>query len=360
MKKPFLYFFILLAASACSKKADSPPPPAVPVTVEEVLQCNIPIYIDGIGNMVAYNTVNIQSQVEGELMNILFEDGKPLKKNDLMFVIDPRPYEAALNEAQANLAVNVANLKLAKITADRYALLVNQDYVSRLDWDQYLTNVQVYEAAVKSNQAQVETAKINLSYCYIRAPFDGVTGRHFIDQGNLIQNAGATLVTFNQLDPIYVDFTIPEKDLAKALCYQKEKSLDVEVQVPDHPDKIFCGKLIVVENNVDKNTGMIVLRGLLENKNYELWPGQFARVKLVLYREPEALLIPETALNMGQKGYYVYVVKPDLTAEMRPVTIGQRMKDQVMVIKGVKAKEKVVTNGQLNVRSGSKVEIKNP
>lgn len=355
MKK---WFLILLVLSACHKKQVAPLIPSYPVRTGVAIEKEAPIFIEALGHVDSITAINIKSRIEGELTGVYFKQGQEVKKNDLLFTIDPRPYQAALKEAQATLEQNLANLALAGEKVKRYRTLAKDEYYSQIDYETLQAGYASTAALVEQNRAQVDSALINLNYCWIYAPIDGMTGLLQVDYGNLVNNDGSTLTTLNQMNPIYVTFAIPEFQLPKIQKYSAKGTLKVLGAYEDFTDEIFEGKLYMLDNSVDANTGMITLRAIFENEKRQLWPGQFIRTRLILYTIPDAVIVPYTALQLTQSGPVIFVVKQDLTVEQRPVTLGQREDDNVVILKGVQADEKIVVEGQLNLFNGAKVEVK--
>ncbi len=355
MKKLLLLIPFILTCS-CHKKEEAKKRPIPKVSTTMVVEQEIPIFIEAIGHSRAYNSAEIKAQVEGELMEVHFEQGQDVYEGDPLFTIDPRPYEAKLAQAEAVLLENLAKLRFAKEKVARYEPLVGNNYVSILNYEQYLTDVDLYEATILQNKAEIETAKINLDYCYLKAPFNGKVGKRLIDKGNLIANDGNTMLIVNQIEPIYVDFSIPEKDLFRVQESEKKKDLQVLVQVPGGEKKVFEGKLLFVNNLINSNTGMIPLRAEFANTGRFLWPGQFAKIKLILKRKPNALLIPVDSVNPGQKGRFVFTVKNN-TAEYRAVELGERVGNYVEILSGLKPHEIVISDGQINVKKNKPVDI---
>jgi len=289
------------------------------------------------------------------MTGVYFQQGKEVKKNDLLFTIDPRPYQAALKKAQATLDQNLAKLALAEEKVKRYRTLANEEYYSQIDYETLQANFASSKAIVEQNKAEVESALINLNYCWIYAPIDGMMGLLEVDYGNLVTNNGSTLTTLNQMTPIYVTFSVPEFQLPKIQKYNRENPLKVVAAYEDFSGEVFEGELIMVNNSVNANTGMISLRAVFENTNRELWPGQFVRTRLLLYTQNNALIIPYTAVQLTQSGPVVFVVKSDNTVDQRPVQLGQRENEDVIILNGVNKGEKVVIEGQFNLFQGAKV-----
>jgi len=352
-----IYFFALVFAG-CEKKAPAAfeRPPA-PVTVAAAIARDVPVYLDAIGKTVAREVVSIQPQVSGRIVQIHFADGADVKVGQVLFTIDPRPYQAHLNAAEANLAQAKAQLDLAKINFDRVASVSDQRAVSRQEHDAKKNAVEVAEAQVKQNQAAVETARLNLDYCTIRAPINGRAGQRLVDAGNVITANNGSLLVIQRLDPIYVDFTIPENDLTAVQQNMTQRTLEVEVRLPDKADKPRDGKLTFLDNSVQEGTGTVKLRATIANNDRRFWPGRFANIRLILGMNQGAVLIPADAPQMSAKGPFLYVVKDDSSAELRPVNLGQRQGDLVVINQGIKAGERVVVQGQLGVTPGGKVNV---
>jgi membrane fusion protein, multidrug efflux system len=376
-----------LLGAGCGKKQEmafSRPP--APVTVAAAVTQDVPVYLDQIGKCVAREVVEIRPQVSGRIMNIHFADGADIKKGDLLFTIDPRPFHVSLQQAEANLAKDVAlkkqaeaalardraQAKLGEAQARRYAQLNRQGVVSNEQFDQMQTNAEALmatvaadeaavrnaEEAIKADEAAIENAKLQLSYCFIHSPIDGRAGQRLVDVGNLAAlGVGTPLLVIQRLDPIYADFTISQNDLSAVQRNMSQGALKAEVRLPDEPDKAVVGALTFVDNAVKDATGTVNLRATIANGDRRFWPGRFVNVRLVLSVLRGAVLIPATAPQMSAKGQFVYVVKGDLTAEMRPVTVGQRQGEMVVVEKGIAPGEKVVVNGQLGVTPGGKVLV---
>ena len=349
---------LLFAFAACGK---DPAPnferPPAPVSVAAAVTQDVPVYLDEIGKVVAREVVSIQPQVSGRITQIHFTDGAELKAGQVLFTIDPRPFQAQLHVAEANLAQAKAALELAKINFDRVASVTDQRAVSRQDYDAKKNAVEVAEAQVKQNQAALENARLNLDYCTIRSPINGRAGQRLVDLGNVVTANTSSLLVIQRLDPIYADFTITENNLTSVQQNMANKTLKVEVRLPDEPDKPRGGELTFLDNSVQENTGTVRLRATLPNKDRRFWPGRFANIRLILATHQNAVLVPAEAPQMSAKGQFVYVVKADSTAELRPVTVGQRQGDLVVISRGVIGGERVVTNGQLGVTPGGKVRV---
>lgn len=336
--------------------AGAMPPPLV--TVATATAQDVPRYLDEIGRNVAFESVAVTPQVAGKITERHFQDGDNLKKGQLLFVIDPRPYQAQLDSAQASLQQSEAALDLAKIQFARDQELVGTRAISKQDYDTKKNAVDVVQAQVESAKAAIETAKINLEYCYIHSPIDGRAGARLVDVGNVVQANTTSLLSIQRLDPIYANFTITERDLPEVQKQMSHGSLKAMVRLPGDPDTAARpGRVEFLDNSVQNTTGTVNLRATVSNPDHHFWPGQFVNVKLVLATEKQAILIPSQAAQISQQGPYVYVIKNDGTAELRPVTLGQRQGNDVVITSGLTAGERVVEAGQLLVRPGGPVHI---
>lgn len=317
-----------------------------------------PIFIEALGHVTSVTSINIRSRIEGELTGVYFTQGQEVKAGDLLFTIDPLPYQAQLKQAQGALEQSLANLALAEEKVKRYRMLASDEYYSQIDYETLQSNMAAGAAQVLENQGQVDSAQVNLNYCWINAPIDGMTGILQVDYGNLVSNDGSTLVTLNQMAPIFVTFNVPEFQLPKIQKAYREKTLRVLAAYEDFDkDEIFEGSLFMLNNTVDPQTGMIALRAIFENSKRELWPGQFIRSRLILSTMKDAVVIPYTAIQMTQTGPIVFVLQENMTVQQRAVKLGQRMDENVLVLEGVKGDETIVIEGQITLTNGSKVYI---
>lgn len=355
-------FAIGVLSGGC-KKQEVPPRPAPLVNATEVTVKDVPLYLDEIGTCTAREVVSIRAQATGRITEIHFTDGADLKKGDPLFTIDPRPYQAALDQAKASLAQSEASLSLARLDFERAKQLLPAKAISKEDYDTRKNAVDVGEAQVKASQAAIETAQVNLDYCFIYSPIDGRASLGLVDIGNVVtaSSGGATsnvLLVIQRLDPIYADFTITERDLSSVRARMAEGTLKTLVRLPDESqDAAREGDLTFLDNAVQNATGTVKLRATLSNADHHLWPGQFVNVRLVLSTLKDAVLVPVSATQISQQGPYVYVVEPNSTAELRLVKLGQKQGELVVVSEGVKAGEKVITAGQMMVMPGGKVQI---
>lgn len=346
------------AATGCDKKASAPleRPPA-PVTVAAATTEDVPFYIDAVGRIVAREVVSVQPQVSGRVVKIQFADGADVKAGEVLFSIDARPFQAQLNQAEANLAEAQAALNLAKTNFARVENITDPRAVSRQDYDTKKNAVDIADAQVRQNRAAVERARLDLEYCTIRAPIDGRAGQRLVDVGNIISANNRALLVIQRLDPIYADFTVTEHDLSAVQRNMARRTLRVEVSLPDETGEPRRGNLTFLDNAVQEGSGTVKLRATIPNADRRFWPGRFVKVRLVLDSRPQAVLVPASAPQMSATGSFVYVVKQDSTAELRPVKLGQRQGDFVVVDEGLKSGERVVVRGQLGVTPGGKVRI---
>lgn len=361
----FLLFLAFL--SGCSGESAGQGPksepngaPAIPVLVSSVIQKPMPVELRAIGNVQAYSTVVVKSLVEGTLTRAHFKEGQEVKKGDLLFTIDPRPFEVQLRQAEANLARDRAQAENARQQAQRYEKLVQKEYVSQEQYDQLRATAAAYEGTLLADQAAVDQARLQLEYCSIRSPIDGVAGTLLVYPGNLVKvnDPDHPLVTINQVRPIYVAFAVPEKDLPQIRKSQAPGPLMVEASIPHSPSPPARGRLTFVDNTVNNATGTIQLKALFPNESKALWPGQFVNVVLTLSRQPDAIVVPSQAVQTGQDGPYVFVVKPDRTVESRRIVVDRQQEGETVIGSGLAVGEQVVTDGHLRLAPGSTVEVK--
>jgi membrane fusion protein, multidrug efflux system len=355
-----LFFWSLVLFPSCSEKrsAESMQKPAVPVAVGTAVKKTVPVQIRAIGNVEAYSTVGIKPEVGGVLTKIHFQEGQFVHEGDLLFTIDPRPYKAALNQAQANLARDVAQMEYALQQDRRYEELVKKGYVAQSDRDQIRANSDALDAVVKADKAAVENARLQLSYCSIYSPFTGRTGSLLAHQGDMMKaNPDNPMVVINQVQPIYVSFSVPEQYLPEIKRYMSAGPLTVEAVFSGEEKIPVQGVVTFIDNAVDTTTGTIRLKGTFGNQDNRLWPGQFVSTILTLTTEQNAVVVPSEAIQAGQSGDYVFVVLPDSTVESRPVVTRQSVQGETVVEKGIKPEETVVTDGQMRLIPGDRVEI---
>lgn len=335
--------------------------PAPLVSVTTAIAADVPVYLDEIGKNYASEAVTITPQVSGRVTERDFQDGADLRKGQLLFVIDPRPFQAALDSAQAQLAQAKAALQLAQTQLKMYDTLNDTRAVSQLDYETKKNAVEVDKAQIQAAEAAVENAKLNLDYCSIHSPVDGRAGARLVDVGNVVQANTTQLLSVQKLDPIYADFTITEQDLLRVRQDMARGNTRALVRLPSETDaQARNSALTFLDNTVQNGSGTVFLRATVPNSDHHFWPGQFVNVRLVLTTMKGAVLVPNQATQISQQGPYVMVVKSDDTAEMRKVELGQRQDEHVVVISGVSAGDRVITAGQANVLPGSKVRIAPP
>jgi multidrug efflux system membrane fusion protein len=357
----------LAAASGCSKQqapggaGGAPQMPPTLVTVAVAKGATVPLYLDEIGKSGAFESVTVMPQVAGRITERNFSDGADLKKGQVLFVIDPRPFQAQLDAAVAQQAQAKAALDLAQSQLKMYESLNDPRAVSQLDYQTKKNAVEVGQAQVQAADAAVENAKLSLDYCTIRSPIDGRAGARLVDVGNIVQANTTALLSIQRVDPIYADFTVTEQDLPKVRQQMSRGALKTLVRLPSDTDATArSGSLTFLDNAVQNATGTINLRATVANADHHFWPGEFVNVRLILATEANAVLIPNEATQISQRGPFVYVVHADNTAELRPVTLGQRQGDDVVVSSGVAAGERVVLTGQLAIIPGGPVVVAPP
>lgn len=331
--------------------------PPAPVTVAQAVSRDVPLYIDAVGKVVAREVVSIQPQVSGRITKIHFVDGADVKSGDLLFSIDPRPYQAQLQQAEANLAESLAALELARVNFARVESVSDPRAVSRQDHDAKKNAVAMAEARVQQNRAAVQSARLNLEYCTIRSPIDGRTGQRSVDAGNVVSANNGSLLVIQRLNPIYADFNIAENQLTDVQRHMARRTLRVEARLPGDSADPRAGTVTFLDNQVQEGTGTVKLRATLANADRRFWPGRLTDVRLILEMQRGAVLIPAAAPQTSAKGPFVYVIGEDSTAELRPVVLGQRHGEMVVVKQGLKAGEQVVVEGQLSVTPGGKVAV---
>ncbi len=345
-------------AAACRAVA-ALPDGAVPVTVAAVEQRSVPQEISAIGTVTPIQTVAVRGQVSGTLLKVAFQEGDEVQSGQLLFQIDPRPFQAALDMAQANLAKDRAQLVNARQQVTRYQQLVQNNLATEEQFDQLKANADAAEAAIVADSAAVQTARLNLEYTTIKAQIAGRTGSLLLREGNLVPVNGATpLVVVNQIRPIAVSFSVPQKYLDDIQRFSARGHLAVEIRPTEDTSAVQLGTLTFINNQVDTTTGTIQLKATFANADRKLWPGEFVAARLVLNVERDVLTIPSQAVMTGQSGSYVYLVNPDRSVRTQEVTVGRSAGDFVVIEKGLARGQMVVTDGQLRLVPGAKVEVK--
>ncbi|MEY2543222.1 MAG: rane fusion protein multidrug efflux system [Verrucomicrobiota bacterium] len=350
-----IFLFVILAAFAVARTlqrgvetAKTTQPPVRPVLVAKVITKDVPIYLDEIGTCAAYETVQVQAQVSGQIISRNFQDGADVKKGDLLFTIDPRPFQAALDQAKAQAALDDVTLK-------RQQELRTKNVNAPQDFD-------TAQANARKSTAAAEAAQVNLDFCFIKSPINGRAGLRLVDVGNIVSGntgSGAVLLTIQGLDPIYTDFTVAETDLAVVRKYLGGPNVKVQTYSPDAKIPPRLGDLYFIDNAVQPGSGTVKARGVTPNPDHAFWPSEFVRVRFILDTIKDARLVPSQAVQISQSGPFIFVLKPDNTVDLRPVKPGQRQDGDLMVVEsGIQPDETVVVTGQLALAPGSKVDPK--
>lgn len=356
-----LFSVSLLAAAGCAKKAEKPKgrPPALVVTAAASRQ-DVPLQLAAIGTMEASESVAVRTQISGELITVAFSEGQDVQKGALLFQLDPRSYQAAVRKAEAALARDRSILANARKDYERYSQLVKDGIVTQEQADGYRTRAESATADLAADQAALDSAREQLAYCTIRSPISGRLGILAVHRGNVVKANDTVLVTINTLTPINAVFTIPEKELAEVKRQMAAGKVSVLAEVPGSGGISEQGVITFLDNSVDQTTGTIRLKAAFDNSRKQLWPGQFVTLSIRLAVRNNAVVVPSQALQTGQKGQFVFIVKPDATAEIRPVVPGPLLKGMTVIESGIQPGEQVVIDGQLRVVPGGKVEIKQP
>jgi membrane fusion protein, multidrug efflux system len=352
---------LVLSLAACSRKEPAEPraqpPRAVPVTIATAATRSVPVQVTAIGTVQALKTVSVKPQVGGQLARIFFTEGQDVNIGDRLVEIDPRPFQAVLGQAEAALAKDQALLESAQKDEERSRELLARDLIARQQFDQAHANAAALAATVKADRAVVDNARLQVGYTLIRAPIRGRTGAALVREGNVVTANQTELVVINQLTPITAVFSVPEIQLADIRKYREQGTLKVEATVRGAAEPV-AGELSFIDNRVDPTTGTVQLKATFANADTRLWPGQFVNVVLTLAVQPDAIVVPREAVQAGQQGRYVFVVKPDRTVEPRPVTVAREVGQEIVVASGVVAGEQVVTEGQARLAAGTRVEVK--
>ena len=331
---------------------------AVPVTAGTVTARNVPVFLNGIGTVQAYNMVAVQSRVDGQIVKIAFHEGQEVKAGDPLVQIDPRPYQAALDQTLAAKQKDEAQLAGAETDLARYASLVGPGFQTRQSYDQEKATVAALKAAVKGDAAQIETARLNLAYSDIRAPISGRLGARLVDVGNIVHaSSGTTLVTITQVKPIFVAFTLPQQDLDPVRLQQKKAPLAVTVLSGDDKTELAQGRLSLINNMVDQATGTIQMKADFANRDERLWPGEFVNVRVILKTRRNVPTVPSQTVEDGPDGHFAYVIKPNDTVERRAVTVAATQDGIAVVTKGLTPGERVVVDGQFRLTDGARIRL---
>jgi multidrug efflux system membrane fusion protein len=332
---------------------------AVSVAVSKAATMDLPVYLSGLGSVEAFNTVVVKSRIDGQLVQINFKEGQEVNKGDLLAVVDPRPYQVALAQADATLFKDQSALKDAKLNMDRFAGLVKDGVIPQQQYDTQVSLVGQLEGAVRADQANVDNQKLNIAYTQITAPVSGRVGLRQVDMGNMIHAADTNgLVVITQLQPIAVIFTLPEDNLPAVQQHMRKSQLQVEAYSRDDQNKLATGSLLTIDNQIDPTTGTGKLKAIFDNHERALWPNQFVNARLLLEVRKNSTVIPAAADQRGPQGTYVFTVKPDKTAELRPVTVSLSQGSYAAISQGIASGEAVVTDGQDKLQPGTPVEIR--
>ncbi len=353
--RPICILFCIVFFS-CSREKKPPISPVFPVKTAKVRQIDIPLYRDTIGRVEPILRVDVTSRVQGQITGVYFQEGSPIKKGDLLFTIDPRTLEAEVKKAEGVLQQRLANLDIAREKVVRFSPLTDEDYYAKLQFDALKSKLHAAEGAVKQAEANLQKARVELGYCWIYSPIKGRAGILKIDEGNILTGDDQkTLVTIHQMHPMYVSFSLPEKDLGVIRKYRKKQgplrttALDPTKQIS------WQGKLEMINNQIDPDTGTITLRSVFSNKEEALWPGKYVQVRLILSIQKDALMIPFSAVNRSSKGAFVFVINGQNVAAMRFISTGQRYGDEICISKGLQPDEEVVIAGSQNLYPGALV-----
>jgi multidrug efflux system membrane fusion protein len=359
----FVVLFVIIFAASCGK--DSPKSnvraatnQSVSVAVTPAVRHDMPVYINGLGSVTPLYEVNIRTRVDGQLAEVAFKEGQHVNKGDLLAVVDPRPFEVALSQAQAQLFRDQAQLRDAQLNYQRFKDLLEQSgAMSQQQVDTQRATMDQLEGAVRADQAAIDNAKLNLTYCHITSPIPGRVGLRLVDPGNMVHAADANaLLVVTQLQPITVVFTLPEDQLPGVARRLRQGTLEADVYSRDDRTKLATGKLLTIDNQIDQTTGTGRLKAIFDNKDDSLWPNQFVNVHLLLNVVKDAVVIPSAAVQRGQQGTYVFVMKQDKTVEVRPVTVNISQNNLTSIKSGLNVNEVVVTDGQDKLQAGSRVE----
>jgi len=332
------------------------PPPGIPVTAGTVAIEDVPVFLHGIGTVQAYNSVAIKSRVDGQIVKVEFKEGQDIKDGDLLFQIDPRPYQAALEQAQAAKQKDEAQLAGAKLDLERYSKLLGTGYQTRQSYDNQTALVAQLQAAIRGDEAQINTAKINLGYTDIRSPIDGRLGARLVDKGNIVHaNDNTALVMITELKPIFVSFTLPQETLDDVHLQNEQAPLVVRAYSGDGKKQLAEGRLTLIDNMIDQSTGTIHLKARFDNEDERLWPGEFVSLRVVLSTRRGVATVPQQTVQQGPSGHYAYVIKPDNTVERRSVEVASIQDGIAVITKGLAANEQVVVDGQFRLTEGARV-----
>lgn len=361
-----LILAICAALAGCSSQQAknakaSTPPPAIPVGVATVKQGDFNVYLNGLGSVEAFYTVSLKTRIDGQIMQVNFREGQDVNKGETLLVIDPRPYEVALAQAQANLQKDEAQLTNAKAQYERNKVLYEQGVIAKQDLDTLQASFGTYEGTIASDKAAIKNAELNLTYCYIKSPIDGRIGLRQVDPGNYVTASGGTaLLVITQLHPIAVIFTIPQDQLQQVRDHMRQGPLEVDAYSSDDQTKLSTGKLLTIDNQIDATTGTVKLKAVFDNPDNNLWPNQFVNAHLLLETRKNAITAPAAALQRGPDGTFAYVVDANNTVQMRQLQVALTQGSTAVIASGLQADDKVVTDGQEKLQVGSRVAPQPP
>jgi multidrug efflux system membrane fusion protein len=351
--------FVACTGGDAKQQAQAASPHAVSVAIAPVTQQDMPVYLVGLGTVTAFYTANIKSRVDGQIMRVNFQEGQTVKEGDLLILIDPRPYQVQLEQMQAQLFKDQASLRDARLNFDRYTTLIPSGSIAQQQVDTQKATVDQLDGQVRTDQAQIDNAKLELVYCNITAPFTGRVGLRQVDPGNIVHAADTNpMLILTQLQPIAVVFTLPEDQLPTVAQHMKNSTLLVEAYSKDNQIKLGTGKLQTIDNQIDQTTGTAKLKAVFDNKDNQLWPNQFVNANLLLETQKKSTVLPTAAILRGPQGTFVYLVKPDKTVEARTVTIALTQGNTTAIASGLKPGDTVVTDGQDKLQTGSKIEAR--
>lgn len=359
---PVVVLALLLACAACNKsaqtteKARAAGPSVIPVSVTTAEKRDMPVFLTGLGNVTAQYTVNLKSRVDGQIMRVNFTEGQEVRKGQLLVVIDPRPYQVALAQAKATLFRDQTQLTIARRQLERYQQLFKEGVISREQLDTQESTTGALEGTVKADQAAVDNAQLNVTYCRITSPIDGRVGLRQVDPGNMVHASDQNgMLVINQLHPITVIFTLPEDTLRTISHHTGKGPLPVEIYSRDDQTKLADGKLLTLDNQIDQTTGTVRLKAIVPNEKNQLWPNQFVNVRLRLDTQKNATVVPLAAVQRGSQGTYAFLLKSDQTVQLQPITVGITSGNMVTIEAGLNPGDQVVTDGQDKLQNGSKV-----
>ena len=352
---------------ACSSSPASPKqnahaagPRSVSVAVAPVLRQDVPVYLAGLGTVTAFNTANIKSRVDGQIMKVNFREGQEVRQGELLIEIDSRPYEVQVEQLQAQLFRDQAQLRDAKLNLDRYTALIPSGSIAQQQVDTQKALVDQLDGTVRNDQAQIDSAKLNITYCHITAPFNGRVGLRQVDPGNIVHAADTNpMLILTQLQPIAVIFTLPEDVLPNVAAHMRQSTLEVDAFSRDDQTKLASGKLLTIDNQIDPTTGTAKLKAVFDNRDNKLWPNQFVNTNLLLETRKNSTVVPTAAILRGPQGTFVYAVKADKTVQDRQVTVSLTQGDTTVITSGVNPGDSVVTDGQDKLQNGSSIEPRN-